>query len=254
MNTIGTISIIMAAFNAEKTIAQSIESVINQTYSDWELIIVNDCSVDKTLTIANGFADKDARIRVFSNPVNSGISKTRRVCIDNSKGTWIAILDSDDLWLADKLEKQVDTAFCTGADLIFTGSSFIDENGDFYDWVLHVPKTTTYRKLRYQNIISNSSSLVRKDVFLANCVDRDDIHEDFACWLNILKHGGKVVGIDEPLLQYRISHHSRTGNKCKSALRNWRTYRSIGMGLSEALISQTIYMIKGFLKYKRIKG
>lgn len=254
MAKIGTVSIIMAAFNAEKTIGQSIESVLNQTYEDWELIVINDCSHDETLSISEYYANQDKRIRIFSNPVNQGISKTRKTGIDASTGDWIAILDSDDLWTFDKLEKQVSTAVCSGADVVFTGSSFIDEHGEFYDWVLHVPKTTTYRKLRYQNIISNSSSLVRKDVFLANCVDRDDIHEDFACWLNILKHGGKVIGIDEPLLQYRISKNSRTGNKYKSALRNWKTYRAIGMGISEALISQIIYMIKGFLKYKMIKG
>ncbi|MCF0150897.1 MAG: glycosyltransferase family 2 protein [Firmicutes bacterium] len=254
MNGIGTISIIMAAYNAEKTVAASVQSVMRQTYADWELLLIDDCSTDRTGEIAEAFAAQDPRIRVLHNPVNSGVSKTRRAGVDASSGAWLAVLDSDDLWQSDKLQKQVQTALIEDADLICTGSSFIDEEGAPYEWVLHVPRQITYRQLCFQNIISNSSVLVKKDVFLANCVEREDIHEDFACWLNVLKNDGKAVGIDEPLLIYRISRASRTGNKFRSALRNWRTYRAVGMAVPKALVCETGYMIKGVLKYKNIKG
>lgn len=104
----GLISIIMAAYNAEKTIEQAINSVLRQTYTDFELLVVNDCSKDRTVELVKSIAAKDNRVRLISNEKNSGVSFTRKHGLEESNGSWIAILDSDDAWTPDKLEKQIE--------------------------------------------------------------------------------------------------------------------------------------------------
>ena len=104
MENIGLISIIMAAYNAEKTIDMAIRSVLAQTYTDWELIVIDDCGKDNTIDVVRNF--DDPRIRLVHNPCNKGVSYTRQHGVEEAKGEWIAVLDSDDAWEADKLEKQ----------------------------------------------------------------------------------------------------------------------------------------------------
>ena len=108
MNDQVFVSIIMAAYNAEQTIKQSINSVLSQSYADFELIVVNDCSSDKTREIVVDYTKKDNRVRLINNKKNSGVSISRHNGLINSKGAWIAVLDSDDLWAPDKLKKQID--------------------------------------------------------------------------------------------------------------------------------------------------
>ncbi len=250
------VSVIMAAYNAEKTIAESIESVLCQTMTDLELIIVDDCSADKTPEIAEAFAEKDKRVTVLHNEENCGIHFTRNKAVAAAGADWIAVCDSDDLWTSDKLERQLAKQRETGAGLIYTGSAFIDEKSKPYDWAMDVPETIDYRTLCRQNIISNSSVLVDKEMYIRyqprdgkNGIPVKDIHEDFACWLNMLKDGIPAAGINKPLLIYRISSSSRTGNKLKSALRTWRTYRSVGMGPLKSVVCFAFYALKSVGKY-----
>ena len=119
------ISIIMAAYNAEKTIKAAIESVLAQSYSNWELLVIDDCSCDRTISIVNTYQDQ--RIRLLCNTVNLGVSRARKRGLDRAKGEWIAILDSDDVWRADKLEKQMSLAKEKDAQLVFSGSAFKEE-------------------------------------------------------------------------------------------------------------------------------
>ena len=133
----GLISIIMAAYNAEKTIEQAVSSVLNQTYPNFELLVVNDCSKDRTVELVMDIAAKDSRVRLISNVKNSGVSYTRKHGLEESNGSWIAILDSDDAWTPDKLEKQIELQKRTNADLLFTGSAFMDSDGQPIDWYLH---------------------------------------------------------------------------------------------------------------------
>lgn len=251
-NEFGLISVIMAAYNAEKTIAQAIESVLKQTYSNLELIIINDCSDDKTPLIVREFTNKDDRVRLIENPVNSGVSKSRHIGIENARGEWIAILDSDDAWALQKLERQISFQREKNAELLFTGSAFIDINGNPINWVLHVPEEIEYNKLLKQNLVSNSSVLVKKELFQKYWICKDDMHEDFACWIGILRSGRKAYGIDEPLLIYRVSSTSKSGNKLKAAKMNWNTYRTMGLNVIEAGYYMVWYMINGLIKYKNL--
>lgn len=252
-NDFGLISIIMAAYNAEKTIEQAINSVLSQTYTNFELLVVNDCSKDRTVELVKDIVAKDSRVRLISNVKNSGVSYTRKHGLEEAKGDWIAILDSDDAWEPEKLEKQIELQRRTNADLLFTGSAFMDSEGHPIDWYLHAPKEVTYRQLLKQNVLSNSSALVRKELYAKHYAIGDGMHEDFAIWLSILKKGTKAYGVDEPLLIYRIAKSSKSGNKFKAAKMNWNTYRYVGLNLIEAAYYECWYMVNGFLKYRNIR-
>ena len=245
----GLISIIMAAYNAEKTIGQAIESVLRQTYTDWELIVIDDASADKTASIVKEYAALDERIRLFINQKNRGVSYSRKYGLQQTKGNWIAILDSDDLWMEEKLEKQVALQFDTNAELLFTGSSFIKHTGEKLEWIFHVPTTVNYRALLKQNVVSNSSVLVKKSVIEEFPMEHDECHEDYITWLQILRKYGCASGIDEPFLQYRMSADSKSGNKLKSARMTFQVYRHMGYGWLVSCLYFISYAFHGMKKY-----
>ena len=249
----GLVSVIMAAYNAEKTIEQAINSVLSQTYTNFELLVVNDCSKDRTAELVKGIAATDGRVRLISNVKNSGVSYTRKHGLEEANGSWIAILDSDDAWTPEKLEKQIELQNRTNADLLFTGSAFMDADGHPIDWYLHAPAEVTYRQLLKQNVLSNSSALVRKELYARHYAVGDGMHEDFAIWLSILKEGKKAYGVDEPLLIYRIAKSSKSGNKVKAARMNWNTYRYVGLNRLEAAYYECWYMSKNVNKYTNLK-
>lgn len=248
----GLISIIMAAYNSEDTIEQAIQSVLNQTYQNYELLVVDDCSNDDTVDIVKNISLKDNRVRLIRNETNIGVSYTRKHGLEEAKGKWIAILDSDDEWKAEKLEKQIILQNKTNAKLLYTGSTFMDDNGEKIDWIFDVPKEVSYRQLLKQNVISNSSALVSKAIYEKYYAVGDNMHEDFAIWLGILKEEKKAYGVDEPLLVYRIAKSSKSGNKIKAAKMNWNTYRFIGLRLYEAIFYELLYMVRNVIKYINI--
>lgn len=249
----GLISIIMAAYNAEKTVGYAIESVLSQSYGNFELIVINDCSEDNTESIVKAYSQKDSRIRVISNAKNSGVSITRLNGLKEAKGEWIAILDSDDAWAPEKLEKQIYLQKSKNADFVFCGAKYIDEFGKPYDYVLHVPAEIQYKQLLKQNVIHNPSALLRKELYTKYYVIGDDLHEDFAMWLSILKTGIVAYGIDEPLLIVRRYASSKSGNKFKSAIMNWKTYRYMEINIISSAYYMCWYTIKGILKYRNLK-
>lgn len=249
----GLISIIMAVYNAEKTIEYAIDSVLNQTYPNFELLVINDCSTDGTAELVSSIMAKDCRVRLISNEKNSGVSCTRKNGLNEAKGAWIAILDSDDAWAPEKLEKQIALQKKMNAELLFTGSAFMDSDGHAIDWYLHAPERVTYRQLLKQNVLSNSSALVRKELYAKYYAIGDKMHEDFAIWLGILKEGREAYGVDEPLLIYRIAKSSKSGNKIKAARMNWNTYRYVGLNPFSAFYYECWYVIKGLLKYRNLK-
>ena len=252
----GIVSIIMPAYNSERTIEAAVTSVIEQTCRNWELIIVDDASGDDTPDICRRLAAQDERILIITNSSNLGRVESRRLAANASHGNLIAFLDSDDMWTPDKLSKQLKLRADTGCDLVYTGSSFIDENGRPFEWIMHVPERIQYRQLLRQNIISNSSVLMSKEAFLKfapESGDAHDMHEDFACWLGMLKAGCEARGIDEPLLIYRFSSSSVTGNKLDSAKMRMNTYKYVGLGFFSRLCCQMCYSVNGIRKYRHLR-
>lgn len=253
MNDNELISVIMPAYNAERTLAKAVDSVLSQTYQNIELIIVNDCSKDNTYKLMCAYADKDCRVKLINNEMNSGVSVTRHKAIEAARGKWIAFLDSDDAWRTDKLEKQMQLQKSKGCKLIFTGSTFMDASGAPIDSILHAPQEICYKKLLKQNLISNSSVLVEKACYKKYEAMGDEMHEDFACWLKMLRSGIIAYGIDEPLLIYRLSTNSKSGNKLKAAQMNWNTYRAVGLNVFTASYYMIWYTINGVMKYSNLR-
>ena len=249
------VAIIMPAYNCEKYMRSAVESVKAQTYTDWTLFIIDDCSTDRTRILAEELAETDERIVVKHNKKNTGVAKTRNRGVREADSEWIAFLDSDDLWRPDKLEKQIKLSEkISTANLIFTGSGFIKENGEKINYILHVPEKINRKELLKQNLISCSSVLINRDLMLKYPMpEKEMIHEDFASWLRILDEEEYAYGIDEPLLIYRRSESSKSGNKAKAAKMNWNTYRNVGISPVKAAYYMCWYLIKGLMKYRHLK-
>lgn len=247
------VSIIMPAYNSAKYVAQSVRSVQSQTYTAWELIIIDDCSCDNTADIVTQLEAGDSRIRVYRNEHNVGVAESRNKGIELAQGEWIAFLDSDDCWTPYKLEHQVFFAYShEDANFIFTASAFIDENGRRFKWVMNVPERVSYEQLLKHNLISCSSVMLNKNFIKNHKMYNDSIHEDFALWLEILNDGIVAYGINEPLLVYRISSQSKSGNKVKSAMMTFLTYRVSGLNLIYTFYNMLFYLVHGFIKYRNI--
>lgn len=254
IHSLGLVSVVIPAYNTEKTIEKAIQSVLVQTYSDIEVIIIDDCSQDGTLKIAASYAQKDNRIKVFQNQVNMGVAFSRNRGVKEAVGDWIAFLDSDDRWDPLKLEKQSDILRKNpSCPLCFTGSAYENEEGSQCSYTLSVPKYLKYHDLLKQNLISCSSVLVKKEALLKFPMKTDPmIHEDLAVWLKILKDGSEAIGINEPLLVYRISSRSKSGNKLRAAKMQWKTYQVVGLGNLKSIRYFYIYAWRNIRKYSHI--
>lgn len=249
------VSIIMPAYNAEQTLSASIDSVCAQTCSNWELIIIDDCSTDKTPVIIRKYENQDPRIRHIRNFQNQGVAKSRNAGVNCAVGNWIAFLDSDDCWEPEKLAQQLNFARKRNAAFTFTGSAFVDESGKRLAHCLSVPESITYRQLLKQNIISCSSVMIQTNLMLHYPMDSDRMHEDFAVWLQILRDRNiKAYGLNHPLLIYRLSASSKSGNKLNAARMTFRVYRYIGLSYPAALYYWGWYTVKSLLKYGKLKG
>ena len=250
------ISIIMPAYNCEKYIEDSIKSVLYQTYQNWELIVIDDKSKDNTYALLNKLKVQDNRIKVFQNERNMGVGQTRNRGVELANGQWIAFLDSDDLWKKEKLEKQIQKLKeQQQAKLLFTASAFISEDGTPKDYILHIPEKVNRKQLLKQNIISCSSVLVQKSYLKKYPMSGNVmIHEDFAVWLQILSEETYAYGIDEPLLVYRVSANSKSGNKIKAAKMNWNTYKYVDINRMQAIYYMFCYIVRGLLKYRKLSN
>lgn len=246
------VSIVMPAYNCEKYIGEAISSVIDQTYKDWELLVIDDGSRDNTVHIVDELARNDSRIRLCRNENNQGVSAARNRGISLANGDWIAFLDSDDRWDQTKLEKQMRHALETSAAFVFTGSSFINEEGASYPGIFEVPPQVTYQKLRHHNVISCSSVLIRKRFFETIQMERDDLHEDYAVWLRVLQKGVTAHGINEPLLIYRLSRNSKSGNKIKTLKMTYKVFRFIGINPVGSAYFTLRHILGSIQKYKKL--
>lgn len=243
----------MPAYNCDKYITYSIKSVLDQTYDNWELLICDDGSNDKTLDIVQNYVYDDCRIKLFTNETNLGVSASRNKLLENASGEWIAFLDSDDIWATNKLEIQINSAHINKVDFLFTGVSYINEKGEFYKGKFLIPNVVSYEKLRLQNVISCSSVLIKKSLIEDLKFGNDSIHEDFAMWLSILKQKKiNAYGINESLLTYRITKNSKSGNKINTLKKNYKMFRYLELTRLKSLYFSINNAICGVKKYNRI--
>lgn len=221
------ISIVMPVYNAEKFLKETIESVRKQTYGNWELILIDDNSSDKSLDIIKQYSQVDKRIFYISLSKNSGAAYARNLAIKKASGEYIAFLDSDDLWLPEKLERQYD--FMEKNEIAFSGTAYeqITENGMRTGKIIRPPEQTNYQKALWNNPIGTLSamySVKRLGKVYGPCIRK---RNDYALWLKILKKTDYVYGISEVLAFYRIRKNSLSRNKISLVKYQWQLYRNI---------------------------
>lgn len=219
------VSIITPLYNSKKYIAETIDSVLSQTYIDWEMIIVDDLSTDGGAEIVEEYSKKDGRIKLIRLEKNGGPGASRNIAIKRAEGRYIAFLDSDDIWLRDKLEKQI--KFMREMDIAFSFTSYmwINEKGESLEKIIEVPKETTYKKSLLINKIGNLTVIYDVDklgkVYLSCFLKA---REDYALWLKILKRV-KGYGLNEVLAHYRVRGNSFSSNKMELIKYQWKLYR-----------------------------
>lgn len=248
----GLVSVITPMYNSEKFIKEMITSVIDQNYTNWELIIVDDCSSDSSCQIVDEYLKKDPRIKLIKHIENSGPAQARNTAIENSTGEFIAFLDSDDIWMKNKLNLQVNVMrekkvaiSCTGYEIY--SSDLTVKYGDF-----SVPEDIEYSDLLKLNYFSCDTVMINKRMLTDIKMTTSPMHEDYVAWLNFMKQAEKAIGINEPLAIYRLSDNSRSSNKIRGIFERFLIFKNIEhLGLFKSCYYSCIYTIKGFLKYKK---
>lgn len=240
-----TFSIVMPAYNAASTIRDSIDSVLAQVYTDYELIAVNDCSKDNTLQILQDYAEQDSRIRVINLENNSGVAEARNAAIEMALGRYIAFLDSDDLWEPRKLTAQLE-ALRSGVDVVYAMYTRFYPDGKQSQ--VNVPEVGDYKKLLTGNFIGNLTGAYNQEK-LGKVFQKKVHHEDYLMWLEILKKTDYAIGVQENLAYYRVGENSLSANKIKSAKWTWDIYRKhCGLGFLNSSLCFLSYFINSIKK------
>lgn len=246
------VSVVMAAYNAEKYIEEAIQSVINQTMQDWELLVFDDGSSDQTVAIASEMAQKDNRIKVLNNAHNMGVAETRNRGFAMGRGDYIALLDSDDVWHATKLEKQLDLAAATGAQILYSSYTLMgeDKSVEYRDYI--VPAETNFEKMLVQNVIGCSTVMISQEIAKNYRFDESFYHEDYVLWMQLLQAGYKAAGVTECLMDYRVMRVSKSSDKKHSAKKRWNIYRkNLQLSVPKSMLCFVRYAIAGVKKYKK---
>ena len=245
-------SVVMTLYNAEKYIKQAIDSVLNQTMKNFELIIVNDCSTDGSEEIVKTYTDE--RIKYFKNKQNSKVSFSRNFGVSQASGDYVAFIDSDDVWLNTKLERQLEYMKSKNAKICYSSYGFVDDDGVLQDKIFDVPKEVNYKRLLKQNVITPSASIFAKELLIKYPFYADKIHEDFLAFLSMLKGENiTAVGINDPLILYRLTVNSKSRNKLKAMKMTLQTYKEFGLNIFQRLFYLMFYIKNGLCKYKGIK-
>lgn len=240
------VSVIMPAYNAEQYIEQAIESVIFQTYMNWELLITDDQSKDSTQEIIKGYADKDSRIKLFITDENGGAGVARNNSIKQAKGRFIAFLDSDDFWHKDKLTKQI--SFMLSSDVAFSFTAYQKVNAGELKGTIIPPQSTVYSKLLQGNVIGCLTAIYDAEKLGKNYMPLIRKRQDMGLWLQLLKLTDKAFCLQEVLAFYRIDS-GMTQNKLKILKWQWCFYRDVvRLPFFKSLFYFVIYSFKATFK------
>lgn len=223
------VTIITPVYNCQDLIEETINSVLDQTYKNWEMILVDDCSEDNSAKIINQYVKKDKRIKYYKLKENSGAAIARNYALEKSKGRFIAYLDSDDLWKKEKLAKQV--KFMLDNDYAFTCTDYekLDKDGKSLNKIIKIPKVVDYELFLRNTIIQTVGVMVDVKKVGKKLLEMPNIRrrQDAATWCQLLKNKYNCYGMPENLSYYRVVPNSLSSNKLKAAIMNWHWYRKI---------------------------
>lgn len=231
-------------FNSEAYISETISSIINQTYPNWELVLIDDCSTDNTIEIVQTFIRKHPNIKLIKNPANLGAAITRNKGIEAAKGAYIAFLDGDDVWKPKKLETQLDFMNSNDCDVCFSSYDLMNEEGTFLNTQVKALKILPYKKLLKSNYIGNLTGMYNADVLDKILSPNLRKRQDWLLWLAAIKKSGKpALGIQESLAYYRVRKDSMSSNKINLLKHNYWVYKK---GLRFSTI-KSLYLMLIFL-------
>jgi len=242
------VSIITPLYNTSDFISQTIESVLNQTYQNWEMLIIDDVSTDNSCEVVEKYSAAEPRIKLIRSKINQGPAETRNTGIEAAQGRYIAFLDSDDLWLPEKLEKQIKHMKEKKAALSYTGYRWINEANQHLPQVIPAKESSSYSDMLNFNQIGCLTAMydtnkTGKQYF------QNAGHEDYILWLSIIKSEHSAKGLNETLAKYRIRQGSVSKNKIKVAKFQWNIYRNIEqLSMIKSAFHFTIYTTNGILK------
>ncbi|MFO8088286.1 MAG: glycosyltransferase family 2 protein [Desulfatiglandaceae bacterium] len=221
------VSVITPVYNSENFVSDAIKSVLEQNFTDWEMIIVDDCSTDNSVEVCMGFAGQDSRIRVMELDKHSGPAVARNAAIRVAAGRYIAFLDSDDFWHRNKLDLQLELFKRTGAPLAYSAYEKIDEKKRNKNRIISVPESIDYYGLLNATVIATVTAVY--DTARVGKVMMPDIlkRQDYALWLKILRIGGKAYAVSKPLACLRKRSGSVSSNKLSAMRYTWMVYRRI---------------------------
>lgn len=244
------ISIITPCYNAAAVIAETIESVLAQTYQNWELLICDDCSTDNSVAVIKSYCEKDSRIKLYSTPKNTGTpAEPRNIALNNAKGEFIAFLDADDQWFPNKLEEQIEFSDKSGYDFVYSDYEKISWNGVRDNRIIKMRKIANYSNMLLTSNVPCLTAMIKRET-LKGVRFKAISNEDYVFWLEILKHGitAHNTGVIHGL--YREAKNSRSANKYKVAKHHWYILRKIEcLGLLKAIFCMITYAYIGLKKY-----
>ena len=244
------VSIIVPMYNAEKFIVKTIESVLSQTYENWEMLIMNDVSTDNSLAVVNEFAKKDDRIQVVNTEKNMGVVKGRNHLIDLANGKYIAFLDADDYWHSQKLEKKIKFMKEKNASISCTEYTRVRENGEKINEIVIKPEIS-YTDMLKNNYLGCLTVMYDVEKVGKRYFKELEKNEDYVLWLEIVKDVKTIYGLKENLAYYRVLDNSRSSNKSKTAKVRWEIYRKIEkLPLLKSIYYFMHYAVRAVLKSK----
>lgn len=238
----------MPAFNAAGTISDSINSILAQSYQDFQIYIIDDCSNDNTVEVIKSF--NSSKITLHENIRNLGVAQSRNIGIELAKGEYIAFLDSDDIWLESKLYEQA--IMFDSFDVICSGYYFFRTYPDV-DGLIQPKSIITYKDMLKSNFIGNLTGIYNAKK-LGKVYQKSRGHEDYIMWLDILLRVEKAYCIQKPLAMYRVSSNSLSGNKVKAMGWQWNIYRqSLGFGFLKSAYFFVLYLYNAISKRAKNK-
>ena len=246
------VTVVMPAYRAEAYVEAAVRSVMAQTMPNWELIVIDDCSGDETPEILRALTREDNRVRLVCNEKNMGVARTRNRGMDMARGQFVALLDSDDVWRPEKLERQLALMEKSGADVCYCSYAIVDARGERCRPDYLVPPETDFRRLLGENVIGCSTVVLSRRVLEEHRFITDFYHEDYVLWVTLLREGFRAAGCVEPLVHWRLIEDSRSFNKRKAAGNRWRIFRDyLHLPLGQSLRAFAVYGMASIRKYFR---
>lgn len=246
----GLVSVIMPIYNAEKYLADAVNSIFEQDYKNIEVVLVDDCSTDRSVEIIAEFQKEHPKIIYHLQEKNMGAGAARNKALELAKGRYVAFLDSDDLWMPTKIQRQLDLMKMKKSPFSYTAIEMIDENNNTIKTKRTIRETCDYKYLLHNTIIATSSVVIDRTVLGDFRMPLRRGGQDYATWLMLLRNGAVACGINEVLVRYRVSSGSLSSNKLKSIKQVWEIQtKDEGMNKISAAFHVLCFGFNAFKKY-----